>query len=203
MLLKTPRTKHLSPEEIRDNSATLSPPSLSASANEGRVVEKRRERRYPTMDAVEICIVESGRQQVAGTVVDVSRNGLRLELAVPISNGARLEIVLHTRAIIVGVARHCQSNEVGYHVGVFIEDIYYAQSISVKHLHDDQLSLYLVGKGLTVIEVIQIKDHLAACGACLKRLDETEVILRRRQSAIKTNCLLHDTRVRRDLRHLG
>jgi PilZ domain len=152
--------------------------------------EKRREIRYPTHDVVEVCILEMGRQRLAGVVRDVSRNGLRIELRMPLSKGARLEIVMTNRAIIFGEARYCRRTVDTYQVGVVIEDVYYAQPISARHIDHDQLSLYLVGKGLSVLEVIHIKNHLLACDDCHRRLSEAGAILQplRRQALMSGNC---------------
>jgi len=46
-----------------------------------------------------------------------------------------------------------------------------------EHIHDDVLSLYLVGKGLTVPEVVGLKEHLILCEACKIRLAEADAIL--------------------------
>jgi len=89
-------------------------------------VDKRKEPRYPTNDAVEVCILDPNYQRVAGTIHDISRNGLRIEVPLPITTGARLEIILRDRAIIFGVARYCRHSIAGYYIGVLIEDVYYA-----------------------------------------------------------------------------
>jgi hypothetical protein len=40
------------------------------------------------------------------------------------------------------------------------------------------MDLYAADKGLTVLEVIHIKNHLTACLTCRRRLAEIEAILR-------------------------
>jgi hypothetical protein len=190
MLLKTHESEHYCPEKAPDIPVAVSvggrpAPSSSDPPSCRRFVNRRPEPRYPTMDVVEVCILKSDCERVMGTVLDVTRTRLRVEVAAPISNGASLEIVLRNRAIICGVTRYCRRSEVGYHVGLVIKDIYYAQSISAGHPHDDQLGLYLAGKGLTVMEVIHIRNHLLACMACLKRLSETEAISRQTRSPME------------------
>jgi PilZ domain len=150
---------------------------FSSAPRDRRLVDKRRESRYPTNDAVEVNILESGGELVAGTVLDVSGRGLRIKLTAPVGNGLRLEIILRDRAIIFGETRYCRGSGDSYHVGVVIEDVYYAQPVFERHIDDDQLSLYLVGKGLGVIEVIHIKRHLFACNDCRRRLAEAKSIL--------------------------
>jgi exoribonuclease II len=152
--------------------------------------ERRRETRYPANDPVEIYILEAAsNSRFAGTVVDVSRSGLRVEVATPISKGARVEVILPDRAIIFGETRYCRRSTDCYYIGIAIEDVYYAQSLSDKHIADDQLSFYLVGKGLTTAEAINIKSHLVACKACRDRMAEAEAILRptRKQALPKPN----------------
>ena len=148
-------------------------PSPSAS-----LIERRKEKRYATNDHVEISLLDAGGgPRLWGTVLDVSRNGLRIELATPITKGVRVEVVLPVRAIIFGETRYCRRALNLYHIGLAIEDVYYAQPLSSKHIHDDQLSLYLVGKGLTVLEAIHLKNHLVACESCRDRLAEAEAVL--------------------------
>jgi hypothetical protein len=141
--------------------------------------ERRREVRYPANDPVEICILDAaGTPRFAGTVVDVSRSGLRVEVPTPVGKGARIEIVLPDRAIVFGEIRYCRRAADCFHLGVAIEDVYYAQPLSAKHIPDDQLSFYLAGKGITTADAIRIKSHLAGCQACRDRLAEAEAMLR-------------------------
>jgi hypothetical protein len=141
-------------------------------------IERRRETRYATYDPVEICILDAGGPRLAGTILDVSRSGVRIETATPIVKGARVEILLPDRAIIFGETRYCRRNSDFYHVGVAIEDVYYAHNVSDKHIHDDQLGLYVVGTGLTTLEAVDIKNHLVGCKACRDRMTEAEAFAR-------------------------
>jgi hypothetical protein len=103
--------------------------SCSAVAEAGRpFIEKRREARYVTCDVVEVCILHAEGERLQGILRDVSRSGLRIELSLPVNIGARLEVVLHNRAIIFGEARYCAASAHAYQVGVVIEDIYYPKS---------------------------------------------------------------------------
>jgi hypothetical protein len=141
-------------------------------------IEKRREPRYPANDPVEVSILEaSSAPRFAGTILDVSRSGMRIEVATPIGKGSRLQIVLPDKAIIFGETRYCRRASDYYHVGIAIEDVYYPQSPSAKHIPDDQLSFYLVGKGLTVVEAITVKNHLMACKPCRDRLSDADAQL--------------------------
>jgi hypothetical protein len=89
--------------------------------------------------------------------------------------------------------RFCRRSQVGYQIDLVIEDIYYAQSNSAGHPHDDQLSLYLAGKGLTTMEIFHTRSHLAVCRSCVKRLIETAAISGRvrRPHLAKATASLH------------
>jgi len=102
------------------------------------LAEKRREARYETCEAVEVCILEVESQPLRGILRDVSRSGLRIELSLPVEAGSHLEIVLLNRAIIFGEARYCRGSGHTYHVGVVIEDIYYPKSDPAASTQDER-----------------------------------------------------------------
>jgi hypothetical protein len=105
-------------------------PSSSAGVPTGSpFAEKRREKRYSTCEAVEVCLLDMHSQGLQGILRDVSRSGLRIELNFAVKAGARLEVVLRDRAIIFGEARYCRRSAHTYQVGVAIEDIYYPKSV--------------------------------------------------------------------------
>jgi PilZ domain len=104
-------------------------------------VERRREARYATCEAVEVCILDVESQPQRGILRDVSRSGLRIELSLPLGAGAHLEVVLVDRAIIFGEARYCRRSAHAYQVGVVIEDIYYPKSGPAGHAADSAETL--------------------------------------------------------------
>jgi hypothetical protein len=104
----------------------------------GNPAEKRREARYETCEAVEVCILEVESQPLRGILRDVSRSGLRVELSFPVEAGAHLEVFLANRAIIFGEARYCRRSAHSYQVGVVIDDIYYPKSSPTESSHDKQ-----------------------------------------------------------------
>jgi hypothetical protein len=63
--------------------------------------------------------------QVRGVLRDVSKNGLGVELGLPVDPGARLRIVLHDRAIIFAVASYCRNTARSFHVGAAIKGVYH------------------------------------------------------------------------------
>jgi len=131
--------------------------------------ERRREPRYPANDPVEVCILESRSERVRGTILDISRSGLRLELQAPVAMSVHLEIILPNRAVIFGETRYCRRHSDTFQLGVSIDDVYFAQVPSFRHVEADVLSRYLVGMDLTILEVMQIRDHLTKCSACRER----------------------------------
>jgi hypothetical protein len=134
-------------------------------------IDRRRETRYPTNDAVEILLLEAGGgPPIKGKALDVSRGGLRLELPTPVGKGLHLKIVLPDRTIIFGETRYCRHVSPLYHIGIAIEVVYYAQPTLSSHIEDAQMNLYALGQGLTAVEAIYVKNHLLTCGSCQGRL---------------------------------
>jgi hypothetical protein len=134
-------------EQTATQPTPVKTPSAGSPLAGGPFVEKRREVRYGTCEPVEVCILEmascekaSGEMascRLAGVLRDVSRNGLRIELSMPVNAGARLEIVLRDRAIIFGEARYCSGSGGAYQVGVVIEDVYYPKPVLATDLRDE------------------------------------------------------------------
>jgi hypothetical protein len=139
--------------------------------------EKRREPRYPCKDAVAVRILSVAPRHFPATVLDVSRSGLRLEVAIPIAKGSEIEVTARSQIVIFGEVRYCRRAGDSFYAGVLIRDVIQPRLQAVKHLHDDDLSLYLVGKGLTMPEVIRVGGHLATCEECRTRLSDAYAVL--------------------------
>jgi hypothetical protein len=139
------------------------------------VTDRRREPRYPCQDPAEVRLVPGDGSSLPATVVDISRSGLRLRLVVRIPKDAQVEIVLPKQVIIFGEVRYCRRSGENFEVGILIQDVFYSNPLGGSHLHDDQLSRYLAGKGLVTAEVIAMKQHLRTCRLCATRLAETKV----------------------------
>jgi hypothetical protein len=170
--------------------ATISPDTELA-VEGTRLLERRSEARYPTEDLVEVQILGTGSLcRVTATILDVSRSGLRLELSSTIAKGSQVEIIVPRRLSIFGEVRYCRRFRELVHAGILIQQVICPRSLAVHHIHDDALALYLVGKGLTVPEVIGLKEHLILCEACQIRLAEADAIL-------------HPVRKRKAWAHLG
>jgi PilZ domain/Putative zinc-finger len=138
--------------------------------------ERRREARYPTEDPAEIEVLPGPSEPAYGTVLDVSRSGLRIALRQRIGRGELVMVKLHHN-VIFGEVRYCRTVPTGFHVGVKIKDLVRPPGKREEHIADDPLSLYAVGKGLSVAEVIEVREHLAQCEACRARLTQKDEIL--------------------------
>jgi hypothetical protein len=149
-------------------------------------VEKRREARYETCEAVEVSILDGENRRLRGILRDVSRSGLRVELSQPVNPGARLEVVLYNRAIIFGEARYCRASIDSYHVGMAISDIYdpkkgpaedccrtqrerlccpLAQGATGSHASPDDVAAF-VHRDLSETKTALMERHLAVCEEC-------------------------------------
>lgn len=151
--------------------------AANASARGALFLEKRREARYPTNDPAEVEVVNGGTGQLSATVLDVSRSGLRLKLDSSINRGAEVKITLQRNIVIFGQIRYCRPLDGSFDAGVLIQDMAQKSGQPSPHIEDDLLSLYVIGKGLTVPEVIKLKEHLVNCEACRVRLGEKDAVL--------------------------
>jgi len=155
--------------EIRDANPKAQPLSVKTSVADA---ERRREPRYPCNDPVEIRIVPGDGSRVAGTLKDISRSGLRIEIGVPVLKSAEIEIFLSTQLSVTGRVRHCRRVGAKYQAGILIEEAIDSSKPS-EHLSGEQLSGYLAGQGLTLTQVIRVRDHLAVCSTCRVRMVDT------------------------------
>ena len=113
----------------------------------------------------------------AATVLDVSKSGLRLKLDSSVNKGAEVKITLQSNIVIFGQIRYCRPLDGSFDAGVLIQDMSHNSEQSSPHIEDDLLSLYIIGKGLTVPEVIKLKEHLVNCESCRIRLGEKDAVL--------------------------
>ena len=149
----------------------------AAEARGALFLEKRREARYPTNDPAEVEVLKGGAGRSPATVLDVSKSGLRLKIEFSVGRGSEVKITLQRNIIIYGQIRFCRPFEDGYEAGILIQDMSQNSEQSSPHIEDDLLSLYVVGKGLTVPEVIKLKEHLVNCESCRIRLGEKDALL--------------------------
>ena len=147
--------------DVPDGLLGIRPPPSFAFA------DRRCNTRYATNDPAKIKLLGAGGgPSVDGTVLDVSRGGLRIESPARFDTGLRLQIVLPDRTVIFGESRYCRQVSRHYQVGVAIEIVYYAQPLAGNHIENDQLKLYAAGGGLTSRQALYVKNHLFTCGTC-------------------------------------
>jgi Putative zinc-finger/PilZ domain len=133
-------------------------------------LEKRRWQRYPACEIIEVRVIGASGGRFGGMLLDISRWGLKIEIGKPLSQGAHLEILLPSRAIIIGEARYCRSKNKLYHVGVKIENVYFSQAVSSRHIGKELLARYSRDRELSPLDAMEIRAHLAACETCREAL---------------------------------
>jgi PilZ domain len=156
----------------KEGSPVLADPKAQAAKASLSGAERRREPRYPCNDPVEVRILPGGGQRVPAMLLDVSKSGLRLQIGTALLKGAEIEILLSKQIAIFGKVRHCRRNGDVYHAGILIQEAFYSAKPS-DHVSAEQLASYLTGHGLTLMQVIRVRDHLALCSACRLRMVET------------------------------
>jgi len=154
-------------------------PPVAGADNEKPTIERRRDPRYPTRDFAEVEIFPQATVREGAMILDVSRSGLRVHLKHDVPKGTHLRIrLLKTHLVIFGEVRYCRASDDGFDIGVWIEHMFNAREELGKHIHDVDLDLYVMGKGLSVEEVILLKDHLITCEICQARVAKKEATLR-------------------------
>jgi PilZ domain len=138
--------------------------------------ERRAEARYPTHEPAELELLPGPSEPIYGTVLDVSRSGLRVALRQRIARGEQVMVKLQ-RNVIFGEVRYCRATPNEFHAGVKIQDLVRPPGRQNEHIADDPLSLYAVGKGLSVAEVIDVREHLGRCEGCRVRLAQHQAML--------------------------
>jgi hypothetical protein len=107
---------------------------------------------------------------VPATIIDVSRSGMKLELTTPLSRETRIEVLMPlTKLVVFGEVRYCRRSGAVYHAGVLIDDLVQPPSNTSEHVHEDEIVLYIAGKGLSSSELLHVERHVPRCESC-KRL---------------------------------
>ena len=119
-------------------------------------------------------MLPSNGEHLAATIVDISKSGLRLELGSTLLKGSRVEITTSPRKLIIfGEVRYCRRVGGIFNAGILIEGVVAPAGDSEAHLLDDEIALFVIGKGLAVPEVLRAKDHISQCDACSRRMVDT------------------------------
>lgn len=171
------------PNQMNDASSTTAPAAplsrtvvvneVPAGAGE---MDRRREARYPAKEPAELEILFGGADPIFGLILDVSRSGLRIAIPKRISRGEQVKVKFH-RNVIFGEVRYCRAVTQIFHAGIRIHDLVRVPCQEDQHLSEETLSLYTVGKGLSVSEVIEVREHLVRCENCRARVAERQMQL--------------------------
>ena len=140
-------------------------PLFDAAVSDG---DRRKEPRYPTNEPVDVEILRA-LSHTSGVILDVSRSGLSLQLDSAVGRGAHIKIKFPKRLIIFGEVRYCRKTGTRYHAGALIETLLFTHKPDDEHISDDELRLYVAGKGLSVFELINVTWHLENCETCRGR----------------------------------
>jgi hypothetical protein len=133
--------------------------------------ERRREPRYPTNDLAEVTILAERSLPVSGQVEDVSRSGIRISLTSSLRLGTLVQITFRRPAVIIGEVRYCRRAGDRFQVGIKIVDVLISPN---RHVDEDELALYLSGKGLTEAKFFYVRLHFSDCRECQERLRKRE-----------------------------
>lgn len=144
-------------------------PAAPARRSEAPGTERRAEARYLTDDPAEIEVRPGPSEPIPGTILDISPSGLRVAVSQRVERGENVKVKLH-RNIIFGEVRYCRPVQEGFQAGIHIHDMVRPSGQTQQHIADQSLSLYAAGKGLSVVEFIDAREHLAQCGGCRARL---------------------------------
>ncbi len=140
-----------------------------------RLLERRWEPRYTTHDPATVKVLPAGKQQIPGIILDISRFGLRVGAPVAMEKGVEVKITMPLGVVVLGQVRYCLHTESDFQIGVSTREVIYDQEEQEAHAHDDVLSLFASGRGLTAPEVIKLKDHLLHCEECRLRLADAPI----------------------------
>jgi hypothetical protein len=94
--------------------------------------EKRREHRYPVNETgIVYAVAPLKRDRVAVRVIDMSRNGLKLQVATPIDPGTEIQVMLQD-LFVLGEVRYCRGADGCFHLGMLVKDVLQAVRQDVK-----------------------------------------------------------------------
>jgi hypothetical protein len=159
-----------------ENSPSQKSPGNDSPQKPDIQADRRSEARYPAHEPAELETRLGGHEPVYGTILDVSRSGLRIAIPRRLERGEQVQVKLK-RSVIFGEVRYCRAVPGGFQAGIRIQDLVRPGGRKNEHLSEDTISFYAVGKGLSVAEVIDLREHLAGCESCRARLGEKEALL--------------------------
>lgn len=157
-------------EQAPNTTGRLEPAPVPGTISAPRSNERRREARHQTNEQAEVEFPDG--LIVAAVVRDISRTGLTLELKTSIARGMALKINIAGSVVILGDVVNCRHSSMVYRIGLAIRSMSFPHYQPEQHCGDEQMGFHLVGMGLTVVEVISLRDHLKDCSRCRTRLAE-------------------------------
>jgi len=162
--------KEIRPDSFQQNRPSL-PPETSSH-------ERRRDARYPTSDQADMEVLAVNTRHLSAVVLDVSKSGLRIEIHERIGPGSEVRIRLPRKVVIHGEVRFCRRAGTGFHAGILIAQVFQSAEQAEQHLFDGEMSLYLLGRGLSAAEVLRLRKHLNDCESCRLRVAEAEPVFK-------------------------
>jgi PilZ domain len=125
MTIETTATLPPSPEQASGCSCAA---PANWTDNERPHGEQRRETRYETCEPVDVYLLDANNLRLSGMLRDISKNGMRIELDMPLKGGDRLEVVLRNRIIVFAEVRYSRRTGESYQIGSVIDDVYYPKA---------------------------------------------------------------------------
>src|ERR1700691_4438793 len=95
--------------------------------------ERRTEIRYPAQDPAELEVLPGPGEPIFGTILDVSRSGLKVALSKRIDRGEQVKVKLHNNHIF-GEVRYCRAVSGAFHVGIRIKDLVRPADCENRHI---------------------------------------------------------------------
>jgi hypothetical protein len=121
-------------------------------------------------DSVEVEVLPGPSPRIGAWLLNLSRRGVRLWSKTLVAKDSLMKIWLRSDTAITGKVRSCRPRGGGFDTIILIQDISCSREARKLHVDDDELFLYLVGKRLTVTEIILLKTHFGRCEPCRIRL---------------------------------
>jgi hypothetical protein len=127
MTTETTATLPQSPEQASNFPSAA---AVNWSSTESPRVEKRSETRYETCEPVDLYLLDMNNLRLSGMLRDISKNGMRIELDMPLKPGDRIEVLLRNKIIVLAAVRYCRRTGEFYQVGSVIDDVFYPRAAS-------------------------------------------------------------------------
>jgi len=134
------------------------------------MIDRRLEPRYSAIGLSEMIVLSPARVTRASVaVVDVSKNGLQIELDSAISVGAQIELRLRN-SIVFAAVKNCRQLITGkYRAGVRSQKIL-DSPLKDRHISDANVEFYAREGGHSDAGRQMVTDHLGLCADCKAKI---------------------------------